>query len=338
MNQAGELTHTPFAWQTVWHSLLTRLEQDGYQDWADRVRDQLHQRFDLNPHGDLPRWLGALAKLPERENVSLELNLSTVSVASRQPLTADEQSMLEQGLRGLMPWRKGPFSFFGTHIDTEWRSDWKWDRVAPALSNLSGRRVLDVGCGSGYHLWRMFGAGAAEVIGIDPGLLFLCQFLGIKRYLPDAPVDLLPLRIEDLPRPLERFDTTFSMGVLYHRRSPIDHLLELKDTLRPGGELVLETLVVDGPEGYTLMPEDRYGMMRNVWFLPSCATLVRWLERAGYRHAKVVDVTATTTAEQRSTDWMRFQSLEDFLDPEDPSRTVEGYPGPVRATVIAEKP
>jgi tRNA (mo5U34)-methyltransferase len=128
------------------------------------------------------------------------------------------------------------------------------------------------------------------------------------------------------------------MGVLYHRRSPLDHLLELKDTLRPGGELVLETLVVDGPEGYSLMPEDRYGQMRNVWFLPTCDTLLRWLDRTGFRDARLVDLSVTTTHEQRKTDWMRFQSLADFLHPDDPEKTVEGYPGPKRATIIARKP
>lgn len=327
-----------FNWQTTWSDMLLRLEKEGWQDWADAIRTQLYRRFVENPHGDLPRWQDALDHLPDRQDAMVYGDRSEVTVDSLVPLSSPEAEKMEKGLRGLMPWRKGPFRFFGTHIDTEWRSDWKWDRVAPALSDLSGRRVLDVGCGSGYHLWRMFGAGAAEVIGIDPGLLFLCQFLAVKRYQPTAPVDLLPLRIEDLPRPLEYFDTTFSMGVLYHRRSPIDHLLELKDTLRPGGELVLETLVVEGPEGYTLMPEDRYGRMRNVWFLPSCPTLLRWMARAGLEGAEVVDVTVTTTMEQRSTDWMRFQSLEHFLDPNDPTLTIEGYPGPRRATVIARKP
>src|SRR5690554_2170125 len=325
-------------WQTTWSDMLLRLEKEGWQDWADRIRDQLHRRFVELPHGDLPRWQAALAHLPERTDALLYGDRSEVSIDSLIPLSSPESQSLEQGLRGLMPWRKGPFSFFGTQVDTEWRSDWKWDRVAPALSDLTGRRVLDVGCGSGYHLWRMYGAGASEVIGIDPGLLFLCQFMAVKRYQPTAPVDLLPLRIEDLPRPLEYFDTTFSMGVLYHRRSPVDHLLELKDTLRPGGELVLETLVVDGPEGYALMPEDRYGRMRNVWFLPSCPTLLRWMARAGLEDARVVDVTVTTTEEQRSTDWMQFQSLEHFLDPENPDLTIEGYPGPRRATIIARKP
>ena len=56
------------------------------------------------------------------------------------------------------------------------------------------------------------------------------------------------------------------MGVLYHRRSPIDHLLELKGCLQTGGELVLETLVIDGGLGEVLVPENRYAKMRNVWF------------------------------------------------------------------------
>lgn len=327
-----------FDWQSTFGPLLTELAQSGQALWADRLREQLTHRFDDNPHGDLARWFGALQSLPELAEVSAALDRSAITLRSPTPLNEPQQAELETALRGLMPWRKGPFDFFGTHIDTEWRSDWKWDRVLPYLSDLRGRRILDVGCGSGYHCWRMLGEGAGRVIGIDPGLLFLFQFLSVKRYLPDAPVDLLPVRMEDLPDQLQAFDTTFSMGVLYHRRSPLDHLLELKGTLRRGGELVLETLVVDGPEGYSLMPEDRYGQMRNVWFLPSCDTLLRWLDRTGFRNARVVDVTATTTDEQRTTDWMRFNSLQDFLDPDDPTRTVEGYPGPLRATVIAEKP
>ncbi len=328
---------TYFDWQACYQPLLDALEREGLTDWTEQLRKQLARRFDEQPHGDMTRWMDALGQLPPVSPVASDLNRAAITLHTDQALDAATRHQLEAALRGLMPWRKGPFDFFGVGIDTEWRSDWKWDRVAPHLSNLSGRRVLDVGCGSGYHCWRMYGAGASRVIGVDPGLLFLCQFLSVKRYLGEPPVDLLPIRGEDLPPRLATFDTTFSMGVLYHRRSPLDHLLELRDTLRDGGELVLETLVVDGPEGYSLMPEDRYGLMRNVWFLPSCDTLLRWLARTGFRKARVVDVTVTTTAEQRSTDWMQFQSLENFLDPDDPTRTVEGYPGPKRATLIAQK-
>ena len=249
-----------------------------------------------------------------------------------------DQETVKQALQGLIPWRKGPFAFFGVPVETEWRSDWKWQRVAPHLSPLAGRRILDVGCGSGYHCWRMAAAGASAVVGIDPTILFLVQYLAVRRFAPELPVWFLPLRMEELPAEGGQFDTVFSMGVLYHRRSPLDHLLELKGALCAGGELVLETLVVEGDERTVLMPEDRYAVMRNVFFLPSVAMLTRWLERCGFVDVRCVDESNTTVQEQRSTDWMRFQSLPDFLDPDDHRLTREGYPAPRRAVLVARKP
>lgn len=325
-------------WRARYASFLNWLETENRPQWRERILKRLQDCFEANPHGDLPRWLQALECLPPLPEVRAEFDRPAIRLTSPGVGEAERQQ-LEAGLRGLMPWRKGPFDFFGIPIDTEWRSDWKWERIAPHISPLAGRKVLDVGCGSGYHCWRMLGAGARRVVGIDPGILFLMQFLAVRDYLPEEPpADLLPLRMEMLPDNLSLFDTVFSLGILYHRRSPLDHLLELKSTLRPGGEVVLETLVIEGKEGDTLMPEDRYARMRNVWFIPSVPTLERWLQRAGFEGIRAVDVTATTVEEQRSTDWMRFQSLPDFLDPDDPNRTIEGYPGPLRATLVARKP
>lgn len=313
--------------------LAARLQDSPLGTWAASLQAQLDAKLAVG-HGDLPRWRAALEALPalNASQVELHQRFALDGVCS-EPL----RSALRQALLGLSPWRKGPFELFGVHIDTEWRSDWKWQRVAAHL-DLQGKRVLDVGCGNGYYLWRMLGAGAREVIGIDPNWLFFCQFLALQRYLPQQPAWHLPLALEELPAKLEGFDTTFSMGVLYHRRSPIDHLLELKDTLRRGGELVLETLVVEGDAQQVLVPEDRYAQMRNVWFLPSVPALLLWLRRAGFVEARCVDVSVTSVEEQRSTEWMRFQSLADFLDPADPARTVEGLPAPRRAVLIARKP
>jgi tRNA (mo5U34)-methyltransferase len=52
----------------------------------------------------------------------------------------------------------------------------------------------------------------------------------------------------------------------------------------------------------------------------------------------MVDISTTSIEEQRSTEWMKFESLKDFLDPEDPSKTVEGHPAPIRAVFVAEAP
>ena len=241
---------------------------------------------------------------------------------------------------GLHPWRKGPYDLFGLHLDTEWRSDWKWDRVIPHLAPLKDRLILDVGCGNGYHCWRMLGEGANRVIGIDPSNKFVHQFYAIKHYLNQAekelPVDVLPVGIEQLPSELKAFDTVFSMGVLYHRRSPMDHLRELKDCLRDGGQLVLETLIIEGEPREALVPEGRYAKMRNVWFLPSVDTLLSWMRKCGLKNPRVVDICKTSLEEQRTTDWMTFESLPDFLDPNDDSFTAEGHPAPVRAVFLAE--
>jgi tRNA (mo5U34)-methyltransferase len=263
------------------------------------------------------------------------LDADAIQIGRPEDLSEAGRLELEHQLKVLHPWRKGPYNLFGINMDTEGRSNWKWDRLKNHITPLKHRLVLDVGCGNGYHCWRMRGAGAKMVIGIDPFLLNVMQFQVLRKLHGEAPVYVLPLAIEELPYGLKAFDTVFSMGVLYHRRSPIDHLLELRDCLQPGGELVLETLVIDGRLGEVLLPEGRYAKMRNVWFLPSCGTLMSWLKRCGFINIRLIDVTTTSIEEQRSTEWMQFHSLKDFLSAENPQVTCEGLPAPKRAIFIA---
>ena len=48
---------------------------------------------------------------------------------------------------------------------------------------------------------------------------------------------------------------------------------------------------------------------------------------------EVLETSKTEADEQRKTPWIEGQSLEDFLDPDDSSKTVEGYPAPARVYV-----
>ncbi|EOV9629118.1 tRNA 5-methoxyuridine(34)/uridine 5-oxyacetic acid(34) synthase CmoB [Cronobacter dublinensis] len=288
-------------------------------------------------HGQFKQWKNSLDNLPALVPDRLDL-LHSVSAQSNTPLSDGQRKRIEQLLRTLMPWRKGPFSLYGIDIDTEWRSDLKWDRVLPHITPLTGRTILDVGCGSGYHLWRMVGAGAQLAVGIDPTQLFLCQFEAVRKLLGgDNRAQVLPLGIEQMPA-LNAFDTVFSMGVLYHRRSPLEHLWQLKDQLVNEGELVLETLVVEGDENTVLVPGERYAQMRNVYFIPSAPALKNWLEKCGFVDVRIADYSVTTVEEQRRTAWMQTESLADFLDPQDATKTREGYPAPLRAVLVARKP
>jgi tRNA (mo5U34)-methyltransferase len=303
--------------------------------WLETLPAQLSTWQKEAQHGDWPKWEKVLKNLPTTNTSHINIT-DKVEFGLADELSDGHKTQLAHLLKRMMPWRKGPFNLHGINIDTEWRSDWKWDRLLPHISDLTNRTVLDIGCGSGYHLWRMRGAGAEFVVGIDPSDLFLSQFQAIKHFNPDPNVHLLPLGVEQLPE-LNAFDTVFSMGVLYHRRSPIDFLSQLKAQLKPGGELILETLVVEGDVNTVLVPTDRYAKMRNVWFIPSTEALVLWMQRVGFKNVRVVDNDHTSLDEQRKTDWMTTESLADFLDPNDPNKTIEGYPAPLRAIIIANK-
>ncbi len=318
--------------------LYSAMNDAAFEPWLEQLPYQLDRAWSQSQHGDLVSWKNVLENLPKAPASTTDFNQNRIRIGRDNDCLKPVRTTLERGLRALHPWRKGPYSIHGIHIETEWRSDLKWNRLCNDIQPLGNRTVLDVGCGNGYHCWRMLGAGAKLVIGVDPTLLSVIQFHAIQRFTDCYRVFVLPLGIEELPPALKVFDSVFSMGILYHRRSPFDHLMELRDCLRPGGELILETLVIDGEQGDVLVPENRYAKMRNVWFIPSCDTLIVWLKRCGYKKIRLIDVSQTTEQEQRSTDWMRFQSLSDFLDPANPNLTIEGLPAPRRAIYVANSP
>lgn len=303
--------------------------------WADLLSEAVLSRGHALKHGHLPRWEQAVSRLPPRP-LPCEYQIVDGSIHIDCSLQPSETDTVRTALKDLCPWRKGPFQFDTVHIDTEWRSDWKWDRLAASISPLGGRKVLDVGCGSGYHLWRMHKAGAALVLGIDPSLLYLMQFNAAQHFIQQTNVQFLPLSMETLPAQMHTFDTVFSMGVLYHRRDPLLHLTELRQALDDNGELVIETLVIPGDDDSSLLLDDRYANMRNIYELPTVNRLCRWLSSTGFHNLNIVSVAPTSRQEQRSTAWMPSHSLAQALDPENSELTIEGHPRPLRAIITAQ--
>jgi tRNA (mo5U34)-methyltransferase len=317
---------------------IESIKNSGVRKGLQKLEKELPQKFSSLYHGDFIKWKHAMDSIiqefPALEKANdFDITSDTICVGCSIDFNKRGEKLI-QFLREFMPWRKGPYNFFGLDIDCEWRSDMKWNRLINHISSLQRRSVLDIGCGNGYHCWRMLGAGAETVLGIDPVLLYIMQFNLFKYYLPFKNIQVLPFAVDVLPQEDFCFDTVFSMGILYHRRSPIDHLLDLRRLVRDEGELVLETLVIDGEQGKILVPEDRYAKMRNVWFIPSVLTLEGWLKRCGFKEIKVVDIQFTSLDEQRVTPWMEFESLAHFLDTENRYKTIEGYPAPKRAIFV----
>lgn len=319
-------------------SLLSPYQQSELAPYTDEIAELIEEKqaFLAHPKGNFHKYLRVVDQLPDQTPSVIHLDTPAVSVGTSADISGEERQQLETLLKQLSPWRKGPFNLFGIHVDAEWRSDMKWDRVAPHLPDLAGKRILDIGASNGYYMFRMAAHNPALVLGLEPQSAFFCQYLAIQKLMNRENVACLPATHEELPQMKGFFDLVLCMGILYHRRSPLDMLKEIHDCLRPSaGTLVLENLVLEGKNHVCLFPENRYAKMRNIYFIPDLAVMVSWLARAGFKDIQCLDVTLTTLAEQRKTDWIQTESLSDFLDPHDPAKTVEGYPGPVRAVFMA---
>ena len=317
----------------------------GWDQWYDALEKLVKDKraYLDSAGGNFEKFKHVVKDLPEicSHRVDLSYDLSpdpaskAVSIGQADQLLPDEKERLYNGLVNLSPWRKGPFDFFGVLVDSEWQSWMKWERLVPHLPNLKHKKILDIGSSNGYYMFKMAASDPMFVLGLEPQSAFYYQYCAAQKYLNLKNVFCLPATYNELPVMNRFFDLVLCMGILYHRKSPVKMLRQIHDSLVPGGQVVVENLVIKGENNYCLFPSDRYAKMRNVFFIPDLSAMEAWLTRAGFSDIRCVDITDTTLEEQRKTQWIQTESLEDFLDPEDPSKTVEGYPAPVRAIYIA---
>lgn len=305
-----------------------------YSELSAVIRER--REFLDNARGNFLKFKTVVEGLPELNASEIRLDGKAVLARAGSHLSPAQENALAEGLRNLCPWRKGPFKLFGIEIDTEWQSWMKWDRLAPHLPCLENRKILDIGSSNGYYMFRLALGNPLFVLGLEPQSSFYFQYLAVQKYLKQKNVFCLPIPYHRLPAMDRYFDLVFCMGVLYHRKSPVEMLKQIHDSLGKGGQIVLENLVLTGRNNLCLFPVDRYAKMRNVFFIPDLAAMESWLARAGFTNIRCVDVCPTTLDEQRKTDWIQTESLADFLDPNDPAKTVEGYPAPVRAVFMAD--
>lgn len=276
-----------------------------------------------------------LQELPQISNSRINLSKKEISISNE--IAVEKKNQIERACQELIPWRKGPFDLFDIEIDAEWRSDLKWDRIAPHLKNLEKKTILDIGCNNGYFMFKMLEQSPELILGIDPVVHCQTQFKLIQHFLRAPNIYHELLGVEHLPLFENMFDLILSMGIIYHHRHPIQQLLDLKNALRPNGMAIIETIGIPGEESFALFPEDRYAKMRNVWFVPTMNCFLNWIKRAKFTNVEIISDTLLTDEEQRITPWSPQQSLSDFLDGQDKTKTIEGCPAPRRFCVKAVK-
>lgn len=275
----------------------------------------------------------AIKALPRFDNIEVQLG-DKVEVQIPN-LSQEEAAQIKETALLMKPWRKGPFGINELFIDSEWQSQIKYNLLEPHF-DLQGKVVGDIGCNNGYYLFRMLTHNPKKLIGFDPSAIYYSQFMFMNHFI-NSDITYELLGVEHVEFYEHKFDVLFCLGVLYHRSDPVMMLKSLYKGLEKGGELILDTFMIDGDEETCLTPKDRYSKIPNIYFVPTVPALINWCHRAGFSQVEILETMVTEHHEQRKTEWIETQSLEDFLDPNDPTKTVEGYPAPKRVYIKALK-
>ncbi len=292
-------------------------------------------------------WKGSLPYYPILEQIEhlsspdLDASGSMVTIGKDGDLSGEDTIKLQNSLKDLMPWRKGPFNLFGIELDAEWRSDFKWNRISEYMKksgmSLEGKRIADIGCNNGYYMFRMLNENPELVVGFDPQLRYFFQFHAINQLLENSPLHYEIMGVEEIRFYEKFFDVIFCLGVIYHNSDPIGILRKMHASLEKDGVLIIESQGIPGEECVALFPNKVYAKVPGTYFVPTVSCLKNWLQKAQFKDIEVFYTHKLGSEEQRRTEWMDWQSLDDFLDPNDKTKTIEGYPAPIRIYVKAVK-
>lgn len=283
------------------------------------------------------KYIPEMKLLADTKTQHISVDKGIVEIGQEHELNTQQHQELVSTLKQFMPWKKGPFSIYGHMIDAEWRSDFKWHRIEPVIKSLTGKRVADIGCNNGYFMYRMAAQNPQIVVGFEPYVKHYYTFKYLQHFKPLSNLAFERLGVESIHLFENFFDTIFCLGILYHHPDPLGILKKIWASMKSGSELIIDCQGITGEESYALCPSSRYARARGIWFLPTLPCLMNWLKRSQFRNIKCFFNQPLDVSEQRSSSWAPIDSLADFLDPNDPTKTIEGYPAPYRFYVKAQK-
>ena len=317
-------------------------------NYLQHLPRKIHQEAIINETAKRQKWVNQEKKgflryrnpylsLSQFSASQVDCSGDVVTIGSEDAVSEEQRRIIKNDLKAFMPWRKGPFNVFGIDIDAEWRSQRKWQRLLPHLPELRGKVIADIGCNNGYYMFRMAHHQPKMVLGFEPSVQHYYCFKALNAMAGFTNMHIDLLGVEHIVFFPAAFDVIFLMGVIYHRSSPVDVLKDIHTALKPGGTLLLESQAIPGDEPYALFPEKTYAKVPGTYFVPTGKCLLHWMQRAGFQDVTLFCSHPMSEKEQRGTEWMTFESYSDYIDKNDSSRTIEGYPAPIRVYLSGKK-
>ena len=128
----------------------------------------------------------------------------------------------------------------------------EWHELKKMMPNFKDKRVLDLGCGFGWHCRYAVENGARSVIGIDISQKMLSEAKSKTKY---GNIEYICMPIEDIDFPEESFDVVISSLALHYVKSFEDVLVRVYKCLSKGGDFVFS---VEHPIFTAQGPQDWY--------------------------------------------------------------------------------
>jgi SAM-dependent methyltransferase len=181
--------------------------------------------------------------------------------------------------------RFGPFTKEGVMKDNFLHIAGHWDAWGWWPQDMQGLRVADIGCLTGGLTMLVAHRGAEEVLAVDqiPEHLDQCSYLsevfGLKN------VRTLTASLYDLPQmDVGKFDVVILSGVLYHLSDMLVGILVMRELLKVGGTLLMETAAV-GDDEHSYADFGRFAI--GMWWRPSTLCVKDMCEFMGMSEVEV---------------------------------------------------
>ena len=161
--------------------------------------------------------------------------------------------------------------------------------IKPILDKLpKGAKILEIGCGNGFILKRLYGAGYENVVGVEPSI----DAAGKADALIQKKIIVDILR-PDMFAP-DAFDFIFFFQVLDHVEDPNAFLKICHNILKPGGFMLAFSHDVESPSAKVLKDKSPIIDIEHV-YLYSPVTIAKILKKNGFLPSEIYSPTSSVS-------------------------------------------
>lgn len=256
---------------------------------------------------------------------------------------------IENELKNLKIFRKGPFLINGIKINSHWNSFIKWKYLLKVLESLESQmvhfknkslKVLDIGSNNGYYSFLLYyhlkqKGFLSKFDLIDPIVDFYQQYLFLKKIFPAEDQknwNFYSFGWQEIPSLNTKYDLILCMGILYHHKNPMELLDVIYHQLNKKGILILETITIRYSKyPILLIPKNRYIGSKGFWFIPNKMALLNMLQKTNFSKIQFHSERFVLREMEKNH---YLPSLKELVDK---NQTIENYPKPYRSFFSAIK-